>query len=148
MNNSMGGKSKAVLLKEAEQSIQDSNFPKEGKAALIKKIPSLTKKELIKIIKASPPKPTAAKSPEKIVSGKSPQKRIREAAFEGQYYMWENGQKTHNRFIQLAIQRGEPLPEGFYKAAEKSKVLGIKNMLTAARERDIPATASVFDTRS
>lgn len=135
----MGGKSKQVLLKEADQVIRDSNFPNEVKAALLKKITSLTKAELIKIIKASPP--------EKITSGKSPQKRIREAAFEGHFYLWENGQKTHTRFIQLAIQRGEPLPEGFYKAAEKSNVLGIKNMLIAARERNIPATASVFDTR-
>ncbi len=70
-----------------------------------------------------------------------------EAKFERPYYIWENGKKTHIRFIQLAIQRGHPLPIGFYEAAKNNKDKGILRMLQVAKIRKIKATVEMLDTR-
>lgn len=58
--------------------------------------------------------------------------------FEGHYYVWENGTKTHISFIQKAIRGSDPLPAGFYNAAKKSKDPGIKKLLQVAQDRNIP----------
>ncbi len=73
--------------------------------------------------------------------------KLQKAKFERPYYIWEDGRKTHFRFIQLAIQQSKPLPVGFYEAAKASKDLGIKKLLQVAEARKIPATAGKIDTR-
>jgi len=67
--------------------------------------------------------------------------------FEGKYYIWENGKKTHIVFIQNAIKRGNSLPVGFYKAAEKSTDRGVKTLLRVATLRKIPANVEKLDVR-
>jgi len=69
------------------------------------------------------------------------------ARFEGHYYIWENGKKTHISFIQKAIQRGYNLPIGFYEAAEASPLHSIKTLLRVAKLRKIPADVEKLDTR-
>ena len=73
--------------------------------------------------------------------------KLQKAKFERPYYIWENGKKTHMKFIQLAIQRGNPLPVGFYEAAKNSDDKGIQKMLQVAETRKIPATAGKIYTR-
>lgn len=73
--------------------------------------------------------------------------KLVKAKFERPYYIWENGKKTHMRFIQIAIQRKHPLPVGFYDAAKASKDKGIQKMYEVAKIRKIPATAGKIDTR-
>ncbi len=70
------------------------------------------------------------------------------AKFEGKYYIWENGKKTHVKFIQLAIQASKPLPIGFYDAAKDSNDKGIQKLLQVDKTRKIPAKVDWLDTRS
>lgn len=70
-----------------------------------------------------------------------------EAKFERPYYIWENGKKTHIRFIQDAIKRGLPLPIGFYKAAKNSKDRGIQKLHQVAHTRKLEPTVEMLDTR-
>lgn len=69
------------------------------------------------------------------------------ARFEGKYYIWENGMKTHIVFIQNAIKRGNSLPIGFYEAAENCQLRGVKTLLRVAKLRKIPANVEKMDTR-
>jgi len=71
----------------------------------------------------------------------------KKATFERPYYIWENGKKTHIRFIQLAIQQSNPLPIGFYEAAKNSKDKGILKLLQVATTRNLKATVEMLDTR-
>lgn len=85
---------------------------------------------------------------DKKVKKEKPDKvKLVKAKFERPYYIWENGKKTHMKFIQLAIQRGHPLPVGFYDAAKVSKDKGIQKMYEVAKIRKISATAGKIDTR-
>lgn len=70
------------------------------------------------------------------------------AKFEGQYYIWGNGKKTHVKFIQRAVQQSHPLPVGFYEAAKNSNDRGIQKLLQVAEIRKIPENAEKLDTRS
>jgi len=69
------------------------------------------------------------------------------AKFERPYYIWENGKKTHIRFIQDAIKRSKPLPIGFYEAAKNSTDRGILKLLQVATTRKLEATVEMLDTR-
>ena len=69
------------------------------------------------------------------------------AKFERPYYVWENGKKTHLRFIQQAIMQSRPLPIGFYEAAKDSKDAGIQKLLQVAKTRKLKATVEMLDTR-
>ncbi len=63
--------------------------------------------------------------------------------FEGIYWVWPNGQRTHVRFIDLAIRQMRPLPVGFYEEAEKETYLtNVKNMLRKAKQLKLPATVN------
>jgi len=55
--------------------------------------------------------------------------------FEGTYWVWPNGQRTHVRFIDKAIRQMRPLPRGFYIEAEKETYLtNMKAMLRKAKQ--------------
>lgn len=41
--------------------------------------------------------------------------------FEGKYWVWADGKRTHVKYIQMAMRSKKPLPPGFYEACEKSK---------------------------
>ena len=60
--------------------------------------------------------------------------------FEGVNWVWPNGQRTHVRFLDLAIRQMRPLPRGFYEEAEKETYLtNVKNMLRKAKQLKLPA---------
>lgn len=69
------------------------------------------------------------------------------AKFERPYYIWENGKKTHFRFIQDAIKQGKPLPIGFYEAAKNSTDKGVQKLLQVAKSRKLEAKVEMLDTR-
>lgn len=82
---------------------------------------------------------TLVSPPKKATKGK--------AKFERPYYIWENGKKTHMRFIQKAIMQSNPLPIGFYEAAKNSKDRGILKLLQVAKSRKLEAKVEMLDTR-
>lgn len=64
--------------------------------------------------------------------------------FEGTYWVWPNGQKTHVRFIDIAIRKMKPLPRGFYEEAEKETYLtNMKNMLRKAKQLKLPDSIDI-----
>jgi hypothetical protein len=69
------------------------------------------------------------------------------AKFERPYYIWENGKKTHMRFIQKAIMQSNPLPIGFYEAAKNSTDKGIQKLYQVAKSRKLEAKVEMLDTR-
>jgi len=69
------------------------------------------------------------------------------AKFERPYYIWENGKKTHMRFIQKAIMQSNPLPIGFYEAAKNSTDRGIQKLHQVATTRKLKAIVEMLDTR-
>jgi len=69
------------------------------------------------------------------------------AKFERPYYIWENGKKTHMRFIQKAIMQSNPLPIGFYEVAKNSTDKGIQKLYQVAKSRKLEAKVEMLDTR-
>lgn len=64
--------------------------------------------------------------------------------FEGVHWVWPNGQKTHVRFIDIAIRKKKPLPKGFYEEAEKETYLtNVKHMLNKALELGLPDSVDI-----
>lgn len=64
--------------------------------------------------------------------------------FEGTFWVWPNGQKTHVRFIDQAIRQMKPLPRGFYEEAEKETYLtNMKNMLRKAKQLKLPDSVDI-----
>lgn len=64
--------------------------------------------------------------------------------FEGVNWVWPNGQKTHVRFIDIAIRKMKPLPRGFYEEAEKETYLtNMKNMLRKAKQLKLPDSVDI-----
>jgi len=41
--------------------------------------------------------------------------------FEGKWWVWADGTRTHIKYIQMAMRSYKPLPPGFYKACNESK---------------------------
>lgn len=58
---------------------------------------------------------------------------------EGGYWVWNNGLKTHLRFIAEGIKRHQALPKGFYKEAEKITHLAL--MVRKAKGMGLKDTA-------
>lgn len=64
--------------------------------------------------------------------------------FEGVNWVWPNGQKTHVRFIDIAIRKMKPLPRGFYEEAEKETYLtNMKAMLRKAKQLKLPDSVDI-----
>ena len=64
--------------------------------------------------------------------------------FEGVNWVWPNGQKTHVRFIDIAIRKMKPLPRGFYEEARKEKYLtNVKHMLRKAEQLKLPDSIDI-----
>ena len=64
--------------------------------------------------------------------------------FEGVNWVWPNGQKTHVRFIDIAIRKMKPLPRGFYEEAEKETYLtNVKHMLRKAKQLKLPDSVDI-----
>ena len=64
--------------------------------------------------------------------------------FEGVNWVWPNGQKTHVRFIDIAIRKMKPLPRGFYIEAEKETYLtNMKAMLRKAIQLKLPDSVDI-----
>ena len=64
--------------------------------------------------------------------------------FEGVNWVWPNGQKTHVRFIDIAIRKMKPLPRGFYIEAEKETYLtNVKHMLRKAKQLKLPDSVDI-----
>ena len=74
----------------------------------------------------------------------NPKKEKPHGHFEGINWVWPNGQKTHVRFIDIAIRKMKPLPRGFYIEAEKEKYLtNVKNMLRKAKQLKLPDSIDI-----
>lgn len=89
-----------------------------------------------------------ANCPKKPVLTASNKEEPVKARFEGSYFIWTSGHKTHLRFIQDGIAGGRELPEGFYEAAKNSSNPNIKEMARRAKEAKLKDTAKILDTRS
>ncbi len=54
--------------------------------------------------------------------------------FDGQYWVWGDGKKTLVTIIRQHMKAKRPLPPGFYKACEESKVSNIVKMGKVAKD--------------
>ena len=54
--------------------------------------------------------------------------------FEGKFWTWGDGKKTHIKFIQMAMRTYRKLPPGFYKECEKSKDPAVLKMGIIAKK--------------
>ncbi len=57
--------------------------------------------------------------------------------FEGKFWVWADGKKTHVRFIHMAMRTYKRIPPGFYAACEESKDPGLIKMGVIAKKRKL-----------
>ncbi len=57
--------------------------------------------------------------------------------FEGKFWIWADGKKTHVRFIHMAMRTMKKVPPGFLKACEESEDPGLIKMGVIAKKRKL-----------
>jgi hypothetical protein len=53
--------------------------------------------------------------------------------FEGKFWVWGDGKKTHINFLRMSITTKRPMPPGFYKFCANSKNPGLIKMGKVAK---------------